>query len=550
MGETRVDLVHLLEDLRDAYPGSLEETIVTEIVANALDSGARNLDITIDPAAATLLAVDDGRGMTRAELTRYHDLATTSKRRGRGIGFAGVGIKLGLLACEDVITETRRGRRHLATHWHLANRSRAPWGWVEPRGTLDGRPNGTAIRLRVSNPLSQLLDPGFVAAVILRGFQPLFEPEFLGILEPYYPEGMTFRIDGRMLVGPIRPSDRVEVVLRAGRQRRPSATGYLARNDHPVPEPDRGLAISTLGKVIRRGWDWIGMTPTDPDRIEGLIEVPALAEALTLNKGDFLRTGDRGAQFLSFRKAIQEVVTTQLAAWGEGPPSRPQRRTRPMERDLDRVLGALADDFPLLTSLVDRQIGGQRRLALAEPGGTEKGGAGGGDQLLMLVREAGDSGGAAPDDAGGDEAAASADADRSGQASGNGGDADGEKPDGTPPEPQVPPETGPPGSRADPTATSRAAVGSLPGARRRRRRATLSLAIRFEARPGDPTLARLVDATVWINDAHPAYRRAVASRSEGYHVAVSVAAALAPLTVEAARTQEFVNTFLARWGEG
>ena len=33
MGETRVDLLHLLEDLRDAYPGETEETIVTEIVA-------------------------------------------------------------------------------------------------------------------------------------------------------------------------------------------------------------------------------------------------------------------------------------------------------------------------------------------------------------------------------------------------------------------------------------------------------------------------------------------------------------------------------------
>ncbi len=34
MGETRVDLLHLLEDLRDAYPGELEETIITEIVIN------------------------------------------------------------------------------------------------------------------------------------------------------------------------------------------------------------------------------------------------------------------------------------------------------------------------------------------------------------------------------------------------------------------------------------------------------------------------------------------------------------------------------------
>jgi hypothetical protein len=37
MGETRVDLLHLFGDLRDAYPGSLEETVLTEIVANSLD---------------------------------------------------------------------------------------------------------------------------------------------------------------------------------------------------------------------------------------------------------------------------------------------------------------------------------------------------------------------------------------------------------------------------------------------------------------------------------------------------------------------------------
>ncbi len=43
MGQTRVDLRHLLEDLRDAYPGSIEATILTEIIANSLDSGAMAL---------------------------------------------------------------------------------------------------------------------------------------------------------------------------------------------------------------------------------------------------------------------------------------------------------------------------------------------------------------------------------------------------------------------------------------------------------------------------------------------------------------------------
>ena len=115
MGETRVDLLHLLEDLRDAYPGALEETILTEIVANALDSSATRIELRPAPAHGTLTVVDDGSGMRRRELARYHDVAASTKARGEGIGFAGVGIKLGLLVCEDVTTETRRGTTHVAT---------------------------------------------------------------------------------------------------------------------------------------------------------------------------------------------------------------------------------------------------------------------------------------------------------------------------------------------------------------------------------------------------------------------------------------------------
>jgi hypothetical protein len=61
-------------------------------------------------------------------------------------------------------------------------------------------------------------------------------------------------------------------------------------------------------------------------------------------------------------------------------------------------------------------------------------------------------------------------------------------------------------------------------------------------------VARLLGSTVWINEAHPAYRRAHASRSEGYHLALAVALALAPLAVEPARTGEFLEEFLRRWG--
>jgi len=480
MGETRVDLLHLLEDLRDAYPGSLEETILTEIVANSLDSGASKIQAWTDPVSATLTVVDNGKGMSRQALIRYHDLATTNKRRGRTIGFAGVGIKLGLLVSEEVVTEARRARTHLGTSWRLSSRTRAPWRWIEPPGLLD-QP-GTGVRLYLSNPLSPLLEPGRVEEILLSHFQPLLDPALDSVLSAYYPEGIAFRVNGRTLPRSAASPGRVPVTIRVGRQRKPSGVGYLIR-DPNLAEEETGTAVSSLGKIIKRGWDWLGLTPLPETAVGGLIEVPALAETLTLNKADFIRAGARGATFLAYRKAIQEVVSRQLAEWGTEAKATAtrERRTRPLERDLERVLVDLSEEFPSLAALVEQRSGGQKRLPLA----AEDPGAG--------------------------------------------------------------TEPGP--SPARPSLNAMVGKVSLPGGRRSRASTRYSLRVRFEERPEDPELGRLIESTIWVNTGHPAYLRATASRSEGYHLALAVAMTLASLAAEPERIHAFVTSFLARWGE-
>lgn len=104
------------------------------------------------------------------------------------------------------------------------------------------------------------------------------------------------------------------------------------------------------GKVIKRGWDWLGITPDAPDLIGGLVEAPGLAASLTLNKADFLRTGPRGAVYLSYRKALQEAVSQQLAEWGgtrDGTERARSRAARPVERDVESVLLDLAESYHL-----------------------------------------------------------------------------------------------------------------------------------------------------------------------------------------------------------
>jgi hypothetical protein len=107
--------------------------------------------------------------------------------------------------------------------------------------------------------------------------------------------------------------------------------------------------------------------------------------------------------------------------------------------------------------------------------------------------------------------------------------------------------TGTTGAATEPSPPSPAA-GRLFLGPRTRRPARYGLTIQFEDRPDDLELGRLIESTVWVNEGHPAYRRAAASRSEGYHVAVAVAMALAPLAVDSAKEHGFVTAFLARWG--
>ncbi len=517
MGETRVDLHHLLEDLRDAYPGSAEETIVTEIVANSLDSGSKRIVFSADAAAGSLTVVDDGAGMLRRDLARYHDLATSTKTRGQGIGFAGVGIKLGLLVCEEVVTESRRGKSHVATSWYLSSRHKAPWSWMK---TLPGivSDRGTAVRLKLANPLSPLLDPGFVEATLRRHFESLFDPRLQEMLLPLYRQPIEFEVNGRRLLHEASAAvDLAPIAVKLFRKKRPSAAGWLARQALPLPEDQRGVAVSTYGKVIKRGWDWLGVTPAHPDRTHGLIEAPALSECLTLNKGDFIRTGPRGSTFLAYRRAIQEAVTRQLAEWGdarEGEERTARRAARPVERDLETVLVDLADDFPMLASLVEQRMGGQRKLPMGRPGAATGASA-------FLAASVGAAAEGAPSSKYPGSSAGDADA---GEATGA----------AAPPVPR--PHQGAP-------------TTSLPSAPGPKKPARYGLAIQYASDANDRELARLVDTVVWINEAHAAYQRAAASRSEGYHLALSVAMALAPLAAEPAGHHDFITTFLARWGE-
>jgi len=186
LNETRVNLKHLLEDIRDSYNFPLEEAIITELIANALDSRASRIDFKIDKENRFLRCLDNGQGMKRAALREYHNIATSLKQKGAGIGFAGVGSKLSLLIADRVVTESRGGYgSRAATEWRITNPYRAPWKFVP---TTDAVPysRGTAVTIFISGDKIHLLEEEFVRQTIIKHFYPLLCDKFYEEILRYF----------------------------------------------------------------------------------------------------------------------------------------------------------------------------------------------------------------------------------------------------------------------------------------------------------------------------------------------------------------------------
>jgi hypothetical protein len=83
---------------------------------------------------------------------------------------------------------------------------------------------------------------------------------------------------------------------------------------------------------------------------------------------DLLRAHRRPRCIVSqLSQGVQEAVAEQLTSWGDvRPPADIARRRslRPLERDLATMLAEMAEEFPLLASLMEKRAGGQKRLPI------------------------------------------------------------------------------------------------------------------------------------------------------------------------------------------
>ena len=105
-----VDRVHALKDLLDMYSRRDEDVLLCEAFANAVDvfleDDIKNpkIEITLERTNSDVGYINfhnNGTPMTRKQFDKYHVIAGSYKKKGGGIGFAGVGAKVFLASFND-----------------------------------------------------------------------------------------------------------------------------------------------------------------------------------------------------------------------------------------------------------------------------------------------------------------------------------------------------------------------------------------------------------------------------------------------------------------
>lgn len=487
--------------MRDSYSTPLEEVILTELIANALDSKATRLTFVVDEKEKFLRCIDNGVGMKRAQLKDYHNIASSDKVRGQGIGFAGVGAKLSLLLAERVVTESKGGRgSRAATEWRLANPYRAPWKFI-PTSEVVQTSRGTSVTMHFGDAQPHLLRKEFVADTIVKHFYPLLH-DYLKeeILRFVYRKGVEITVNGELLLLP-DAEQRFDRSFRVfvGKSSRSVGVGFLtkkvleqgwlARLAGRAPSERHiasGLSVSTFGKVIKTGWEWVGIMPKSASELVGIVEIPALSEVLTTNKSDFLTDAAHLRKFYRLRKAIQQAILPVLRAFGE---YAEEERTnigksvKPLEKQIETALERLSSEFPELDTLLGSKRGSGTGKANSareekEKAPTEKGdGAAEGIEVQPSEKE-----------------------------------------------------------KRKETKTGEAS----------RKKPGLSLALEdFSDAPY--LLGRIIGDTVSVNTLHPAWRKALAIKQEEYHMLVVVGLVLAEFVAPEKPVVEFLAKFLSSW---
>lgn len=315
-----VNFQNLIRDLAEMYPYDVAEVILIEIVANSLDAKASCIKISFDNNRKVLIVTDNGNGMNAKQFDEYHDFAAGLKKRGSGIGFAGVGAKISFNIANRVATETRSGNFSGASNWFLTDKNSLRW---EDAKVINLRGLGTRIEIHfkkeVQLPFSTDED---IVKLLKIHYLPLFDINFLNLYSKLgiYSKELKFIVGNKPISTlEAKQAFNLDRVKEFFPERRSKRIGYgllgISSSEYPLSSNMCGVLLCTYGKVIKT--DFFNQFPGSlGPRMFGLVEVPQLIDFLTTTKTDFIKGRGKYREFESYYDPIRQQFKSWLSELG------------------------------------------------------------------------------------------------------------------------------------------------------------------------------------------------------------------------------------------
>ncbi|MGB6681395.1 MAG: ATP-binding protein [Candidatus Bathyarchaeia archaeon] len=341
--ESSVNFQNLIRDLAEMYPFDIADVVVVELIANSLDAGSTRIWISYDPQRKILVIQDNGRGMNKSQFAEYHDFAAGLKKRGTGIGFAGLGAKVSFNIADRVITETCSKTLSIGSNWFMESKKKLIWEDIKATHLSDP---GTRVEVHFRDdvfPTYETTD-GMIS-LLRRHYLPLLDTKFLEL----YDRMKLYSNDLRFVVNeePLEPGRVVEdfsldKVKEFFPERRKKEFGYgvfgLAESEYPIASDVCGVLLCTYGKVIKA--ELFNQFPSNyGPQIVGVVEIPEFVKYLTTSKTDFIRIRKR-REFEQLYNPIRQEFKDWLSSLGIEPSEiTGTGEAIELEREIKKIVG-------------------------------------------------------------------------------------------------------------------------------------------------------------------------------------------------------------------
>lgn len=292
--ESSINFKNLIKDLAEIYPYDVDEVVLVELIANALDAKAKRISIEFNQEKKSLIVTDDGKGMTDDNFKEYHDFAAGLKTRGTGIGFAGVGAKISFNIATRVVSETVSQSFSGGSNWYLQPNGKLIWEDFVPENLEE---HGTRVEVFFSDDTNLSFSSSEdIFKIIIRHYLPLLDEKYLGEIYSrldLYSEDLRFIVNNQ-IIEPIKIQDYFDLdnVKTSVFKRTERRIGYgifgLSSEEYPLGADISGVLLCCYGKVIKS--DLFNQFPGNiGPRIFGVVEIPEFIHFLTTSKTDFIK---------------------------------------------------------------------------------------------------------------------------------------------------------------------------------------------------------------------------------------------------------------------